>query len=219
MKVLIFFLLFSLTLGSIQLYQNSSISIFGSDNFYLNLDGYKSGDIVYIDVSYISSYYYNHSIRYRLSNSCYESEFSYLFTYLASYNNSSNNNKTTKYYAIKLNGNYNYLLIRFSGDFAWFTIKNKKFENYDSKISNKTNSNNDEIKHEVSKISNYSYIILALIIIGFIIIIIILSVIICCLCKRRSLPDYASRIDSPLVPSYPVVEPLPQPIIYTQPGY
>ena len=51
MKVLIFFLLFSLTLGSIQLYQNSSISIFGSDNFYLNLDGYKSGDIVYIDVS------------------------------------------------------------------------------------------------------------------------------------------------------------------------
>ena len=37
-------------------------------------------------------------------------------------------------------------------------------------------------------------------------------------CKRRRLPDYANRIDDPLVRTYPDVQPQPQPI-YVQPVY
>ena len=33
------------------------------------------------------------------------------------------------------------------------------------------------------------------------------------------MPDYASRVDGPLVSTYPVVQPQPQPPMYTQPGY
>ena len=115
--------------------------------------------------------------------------------------------KQTKYYTIKLKGDYNYLLFKFLGGPIWYTIRNKL-----------TKSNSDEIK--LTEASNNSFILLITIIcISIIFIIIILSMVICCLCKSKSVPDYASRIDSPLIPSYPIVQPQPEPIIYTQPGY
>jgi hypothetical protein len=54
MKALILFLLFCLTLEYDRLSQYDSKVIYGSGNFYLSLSGFKSGDKVYIEVSYDS---------------------------------------------------------------------------------------------------------------------------------------------------------------------
>ena len=126
MKALILFLLFCLTLEYDRLSQYDSKVIYGSGNFYLSLSGFKSGDKVYIEVSYDSFFYETHSIYCRQSNYYSDSEFSYSFTLLTSGTTSTSNNKHTTYYTIKLNGNYNYLLFKFVGSSTWFTIKHAK---------------------------------------------------------------------------------------------
>ena len=194
MKALIILLLFCLTLEYEQLSQYGSKVIHGSSYFYLSLAGFKSGDKVYIEVSYDYSYYYyySYSFYYRESNSYYDSEFSNsnLFTPLTSGTTSTTNNKQTKYYTIKLKGNYNYLLFRFSGGSTWYTIKHAK--------------------------SSPTWIIIVCI---SAFVAIIATAVIIYWCRRRSIPDYSSRVDGPLVSPYPIVQPQPQPPIYTQPVY
>ena len=66
MKLLILLLLFCLTLEYRQLSQYGSISTSSPANFYLRLDGFKSGDKVYIEVSYDNYWYYDsYTISYR----------------------------------------------------------------------------------------------------------------------------------------------------------
>jgi hypothetical protein len=191
MKALIMLLLFCLTLEYEQLSQYGSKVIHGSSYFYLSLAGFKSGDKVYIEVSYDSYYYFSHSIYYRQSNSYFDSEFSSnSFILMTSGTTSTSNNKHTKYYTIKLNGNYNYLLFKFSGDSTWFTIRHAK--------------------------SSPTWIIIVCI---SALVAIVATAVIIYWCRRRSLPDYASRVDGPLVSPYPIVQPQPQPPIYTQPVY
>ena len=194
MKVLILFLLFCLTLEQRQLYQYSSLIASGTDTFYLKLDGFKSGDKVYIEVTYYENYYYYAPlIYYRLSNSNSYNDFStsYYFSLLSSSTSSSSGNTKTRYYTLKLSGNYNYLLFRFNGySSVLYTIKHTK--------------------------SSPTWIIVGSIS-AFVIIACI--VIIICWCRRRSMPDYAPRVDGPLISSYPVAQPQPQPVVYTQPTY
>ena len=191
MKALILFLLFCLTLEYDQLSQYGSKLIYGASNFYLSLDGFKSGDKVYIEVSYDTYYYYSYSFYYRESNYCSESDFSNsYFSSLKSGTTSTSNYQRTTYYTIKLNGNYKYLLFKFSGSPIWYTIRHSK--------------------------SSPTWIIIVCI---SAFVAIVATAVIIYWCRRRSLPDYASRLDGPLVSPYPVVQPQPQPPIYTQPGY
>ena len=192
MKVLILFLLFCLTLEERELYQYSFINIYGSEDFYLKLNGFKSGDTVYIEVTYYDTWSsYSPSINYLLTNSFSDFLKSNLFSSLSWSSSSSSNSKRTRYYKIKMNGNYNYLLFKFSGSYTtWYTVKHTK------------SSPTWIIVGAVS-----SFVIIACI------------VIIICWCRRRSMPDYAPRVDGPLISPYPVVQPQPQPVVYTQPTY
>jgi len=191
MKVLILLLLFCLTLEAIQLSQYGSYSFSGNINLYLSLNGFKSGDKVYIEVSHSSFFYYTHSISYSLSNSYYDSDYSYnSFSYLYSGSTSTSNSKKTYYYTIKLTGNYNYLLLKFTGGSTWYTIKHTK--------------------------SSPTWIIIVCI---SAFVAIVATAVIFYWCRRRSMPDYATRVDAPLVSPYPVVQPQPQPVVYTQPTY
>ena len=192
MKILILLLLFCLTLEQKQLPQYSSISLYPPNSFYLNLKGFKSGDKVYIKVSYYETLFsYSPSITYRLSNDNYNTDFSNPFSSLSSSSYSTTNSQKTLYYTIKLNGNYNYILFKLDGYHStWYTITHTK--------------------------SSPTWIIVGCVS-GFVIIACI--VIIICWCRRRSMPDYAPRVDGPLISPYPVVQPQPQPVIYTQPSY
>ena len=205
MELLILLLSFCLTIEYRQLSKYGSISISGTDEFYLRLDDFKSGDNVYIEVSYSTYWYFtnSYSFYYRQSNYLSDSEFStYSFSYMSSSTSSTSNDRTTRYYTIKLTGNYQYLLFKFSA----------------------TNSNTFTIKH--SKVSITWIIITSIsIFVGIIALIVIIR-----WCKRRAEESYTpTRMDDPLVSTtYPVVQPQiqpqiqpqpqPQPI-YTQPGY
>ena len=198
MKSLILLLLFCLTLEYRQLSQYGSISTSITENFYLRLDGFKSGDKVYIEVSYDTYWYsYNsYSISYRQSNYLSNSEFSsYTFSYMSSSSSSSSNYKNTRYYTIKLTGNYQYLLFKFSS----------------------YNSNTFTITH-----SKYSFTWIIILVISIFVGIIALIVIIRW-CRKRATESYTpTRMDAPLVSPYPGVQPQPQPQpqpLYTQPGY
>ena len=199
MELLILLLSFCFTLEYRQLYQFSSISISGTEYIYLRLDGFKSGDNVYIEVSYSTYWYYTnyYSLSYRQSNYLSDSEFtSYSFSSMSSSTSSTSNYKVTRYYTIKLAGNYQYLLFKFSA----------------------TNSNTFTIRH--SKVSVTWIIITSIsIFVGIIALIVIIR-----WCRRRAKESYIPpRMDDPLVSTtYPVVQPQPQPQpqpIYTQPGY
>ena len=192
MKVLIFLLLICLSLEYIKLNQYSSTTIYGSDDFYLSLSGFKSGDKVYIEVSYNSYISYSHTIKYKQSNSHFNSDFNdlYSFTYMISGSTSTSNYKKTTYYTIKLTGNYDYLLFKFSGGNTWFTIKHTR--------------------------SSPTWIIIVCV---SALVAIVATAVIFYWCRRRSVPDYATRIDDPLVSTYPVVQPQPQPPVYVQPAY
>jgi hypothetical protein len=185
-------LLFCLTLEQRELPQYSSISLYPPNSFYLNLKGFKSGDKVYIKVSYYETLFnYSPSITYRLSNDNYNTDFSNPFSSLSSSSYSTTNSQKTLYYTIKLSGNYNYILFQLNGHHdTWYTITHTK--------------------------SSPTWIIVGCVS-GFVIIACI--VIIICWCRRRSMPDYAPRVDGPLISPYPVVQPQPQPVIYTQPSY
>ena len=85
MKILILLLLFCLTLEATKLSQYGSRTFSGYDNLYLSLKGFKSGDKVYIEVSYNPYLYYSYSISYKLSNSYYDNDYTYdSFSYLYS---------------------------------------------------------------------------------------------------------------------------------------
>ena len=60
MKILILLLLFCLTLEATKLSQYGSRTFSGYDNLYLSLKGFKSGDKVYIEVSYNPYLYYSY---------------------------------------------------------------------------------------------------------------------------------------------------------------
>ena len=153
---------------------------------------------------------------------------------MSSFYRVSNNDENTNDFTINLTGNYKYLLLKVVANYNWFTIVNKK-NGYDYKnetYKNQTYSSDKENKPQSKsdtkmdkKVTTHFNTILMIIIISFssFIVIAIISVIICCVCHKRSGPDYASRIDSPLMPSYPGVQPQPQfqpqSTIYTQPGY
>ena len=192
MKILILLLLFCLTLEQSQLPQYSSISLYPPNSFYLNLKGFKSGDKVYIKVSYYETLYnYSPSISYKLSNNNYDNNFPNQSSSLRYSSYSTTNSQKTLYYTIKLSGNYNYILFQLNGHHdTWYTITHTK--------------------------SSPTWIIVGCVS-GFVIIACI--VIIICWCRRRSMPDYAPRVDGPLISPYPVVQPQPQPVIYTQPSY
>ena len=116
MYLLILLLLFCLSLEYKQLYQNNSTTIYGSDNFYLSLDGFKSGDKVYIEISYDSYFYYSPTIQYKQSNYSSDNEFnSNSFSNMSSETITTTNSKKTHNYSIKLNANYKYLLFKFAG--------------------------------------------------------------------------------------------------------
>ena len=148
--------------------------------------------------------------------------------------NNNNPYDNTNDFTINLTGNYKYLLLKVVANNDWFTIVNKKKE-YDSKNEtiinetyssdkeNKSQSNNKtDIDENVTAFTNNFFLLVEIIIGSFVIIVIVIIImIIYCACKCRSDPDYASRIDSPLMASYPGVQPQPQPqqTIYTQPGY
>ena len=200
MDLLILLLSFCLTLEYIELSQFGSIPIYiGFKTIYLRLDGFKSGDNIYIEVSYLSNWATLdvYSISYRQSNYLSDSEFSsYSFSDMEPITSSKSNDIKTRYYTIKLTGNYQYLLFKFSA----------------------TNSNTFTINH--SKVSAAWIIITSIsIFVGIIALIVII-----CWCRRRAKESYIPpRIDDPLVSTtYPVVQPQiqpqPQPI-YTQPGY
>jgi len=194
MKVLILLLLFCLTLEQNQLSQYGSISISQSSTFkfYLNLNGFKSGDKVYIEITYYdySIYVATPTLKYRQSNSYSSSEFSSYFTPISWSSSSSSNYKRTKYYTIKLNGNYNYLLFYFTGDYhTYYTIKHSS--------------------------SSPTWIIIVCV--SALVAIVATAVIFYWYKRYRSTPDYASRVDDPL--TYPVVQPQPQTPVYTQPTY
>ena len=130
MKLLILILSFCLTLEYYhQLSQYKSISFYGSDNFYLNLDGFKSGDKIYIELSF-DTYWYTSSFSfyYKQSNYLSDSEFtSGSFTLMRSNVNSESGYYETKYYTITLSGNYKYLLFKFSGGSnVYYTVKHSK---------------------------------------------------------------------------------------------
>jgi len=193
MKVLILLLLFCLTLEQYQLSQYGSISISQSSTFkfYLNLNGFKSGDKVYIEIIYYDYYLSaTPSLRYRQSNSYSSSEFSSPFTFITPSSSSSSNYQRTKYYTIKLNGNYNYLLFDFTGEYrTYYTIKHAA--------------------------SSPTWIIIVCV--SAFVAIVATAVIFYWYKRYRSTPDYASRVDDPL--TYPVVQPQPQTQVYTQPTY
>ena len=191
MKILILLLLFCLTLEATKLSQYGSRTFSGYDNLYLSLKGFKSGDKVYIEVSYNPYLYYSYSISYKLSNSYYDSDYIYdLFSYFYSSSTSTSKSKKTDYYTIKLYGNYDYLLLKFSGGSTWYTIRHTK--------------------------SSLSWIIIVCI---SAFVAIVATAVIFYWCRRRSMPDYETRVDAPLVSPYPVVQPQPQPPVYAQPGY
>jgi len=110
---------------------------------------------------------------------------------MSSSTSSESNYRKTRYYTIKLTGNYKYLLFKFSS----------------------SNYNTYTIKH--SKTSATWIIILSIsIIVGIIALIVIIR-----WCKKRASESYSpTRMDAPLVSPYPGVQPQPQPL-YTQPGY
>jgi hypothetical protein len=215
MKLIILLFSFYLTLESLKLPKYGSLSFYGSENIYLQLDGFNSGQNVIFHLNSTNS---QCSIQYRESNSFSDSEFiNYSFLSLSSYSRVTINDKLSIDFTIKLTGNYNYLLLKVTGNPYWFTISNKENSTY---TSDKGNTNEDISSSELKKAFKSTFFVLILMIcIPVFIIIIVITLIICCLCKSRSGPDYASRIDSPLIPSYPGVQPQPQPIIYTQPGY
>jgi len=227
MKLLILILSFYLTLGYKELPKYSSTSFNDSENFYFKLDGFKSGDNIYFRLTSNNS---QSLIQYKESNFLSEKE--YIDSFLpAVYFITINNYFIIYDFTIKLNGNYKFLLLKFSGESSLFTIENKKNE-YDSKIEiyntknetspskNQTGSSTDSnSKTKSIYLDNIIIIIIISFIIFLAIIIIPIILVICYLCKRKSSPDYANRIDSPLVPSYPAVQPQPQSTIYAQPGY
>lgn len=193
MKLLILLLSICFTLEIIQqLPQNSYVYTNGNQNFYLDLNGYKSGDNVYIEITYNDYNYPTILLQYRQSNYYSTQDFSYPFSTKSSYSSSLVNYKRTYYYSITLNGNYKYLLLNVDlrNNYSYYyTITHSK--------------------------SSYAWIIIVSI--SAFVAIVALSVIIYW-CKRRHLPDYANRIDDPLVRTYPDVQPQPQPI-YVQPVY
>ena len=236
MKLLILLLLFCISLEIRELPKYGSISFFGTQFIYLNLDGFKSGDNVSFHLNCTNPKY---SIQYRESNSFSDNDFkNYSFSSLSSFNRVAYNNNNpydnTNDFTINLTGNYKYLLLKVVANNDWFTIVNKKKE-YDSKNEtnknetyssdkeSKSQSNNKtDIDENVIAFTNNFFLLVEIIIGSFVIIVIVIIVmIIYCACKCRSEPDYARRIDSPLMASYPGVQPQPQPqqTIYTQPGY
>ena len=110
--------------------------------------------------------------------------------YYISTQKSTSKSKKTDYYTIKLTGNYDYLLLKFSGGSTWYTIRHTK--------------------------SSLSWIIIVCI---SAFVAIVATAVIFYWCRRRSMPDYETRVDAPLVSPYPVVQPQPQPPVYAQPGY
>ena len=243
MKFLTLLLLFCITLEIREIPKYGSISFFGTQYIYLNLDGFKSGDNVSFHLNCTNPKY---SIQYGESNSFTDSDFrNYSFSSLSSFNRVSNYDNTinTNDFTINVTGKYKYLLLRVIANNNWFTIVNKK-NRYDSKneaykiqiyasknetYKNQTDSSDKEKKSQsdsdagmnikVTKVYN-SFLILMIIIFSFVvfIVIVIISAIIYCVCNSRSVPNYACRIDSPLVPSYPGVQSQPQPTI-SQPCY
>ena len=194
MDLLILLLSFCLTLEYIELSQFGSIPIYiGFKTIYLRLDGFKSGDNVYIEVSYLSNWATLdvYSISYRQSNYLSDSEFSsYSFSDMEPITSSKSNEIKTRYYTIKLTGNYQYLLFKFSADDHTYTIKHSKT----SGISDTSDKG----------------IITPIIII---IVLIIAVILIIRWCRRRAKESYTpTRMDTPLV------QPQSQPK-YTQPGY
>ncbi len=137
MKVLILLLLFCLTLEAMKFNQFSSISISGSNNFYLSLDDFKSGDNVDIEVTCYFNSGLRFSIQYCQSNSYNDSDFnSCSFTSMSPRIINKKDPKITHYYTIKLNEDSKYLLFKFLGASTYYTIKNKLSKANESNIPN-----------------------------------------------------------------------------------
>ena len=196
MKAFILLLLFCLTLEQIELHQNSSISISHCEsiNFYLSLNGFKSGDDVEIKCKYYytKSYENTPKIKYRQSNSISTNEFASNFTDISHYWSIISDNKITSYYTIKLDGNYSYLLFKFTGSYGIeYTIKH----------------GNDSPAWTI------------IVCVSTFVSLVGIAITLYWYRRNRNKPDHASRIDDPLVSSYPEVQPQPQTPVYVQPTY
>jgi len=126
MKLLILALSICLTIEYREISQNSEVKTSTPDNFYLSLSGFKSGEEIYIEVSYYnknsaSSY----SISYRESNSLSDSDFSsYTFNDMSTFIVTFEGKKSrieADHYTIKLTGDYTYLLLKFRPNYSEYT--------------------------------------------------------------------------------------------------
>ena len=147
MKLIILLLSFYLTLESVELPKNGSTSFYGSQNIYFKLNGFYSGQNVHFHLNSTNS---QCSIQYRESNSFSDSEFiNYSFLSLSSYSRVTINDKLSIDFTIKLTGNYNYLLLKVTGNPNWFTISNKENSTYSS---DKGNNNEAKSRSDINKV-------------------------------------------------------------------
>ena len=201
MELLILILSFYTTLEIQQLSQYSYITFSEEEDFYLNLDSFKIGDKVYIEVSYDTNDFYYYSFYYKQSNYSSENDFKSYRTFKSISTEDSTKSKDieTKYYTITLSGNYNYLLFKFiGGTDILYTIRHSR--------TSFTSSSNWKIIAVIS------------IIVGIIVLILIIHW--CRTKKGNNSPDIES-IDSPIesIETTLTIEKPSLTPLYTQPGF
>ena len=195
MEIIFLFSLLGLTLGNKQLFKNSPLTVFVSDDIYFNIYNFKAYDILNFEVSCPNNCPSSLTIYYSESTS---STAPYYYSNINKAYGSKINYYTTNYYfSITLSGN-NYLLLKIN-DLLSYTIQY-------TGMSSTSTSNNSSKKKDFS--------IETIFVGGGAFVILVCIVIIIIWCKRKS----TSVIHDPLV-SDVYVQPVYPPTYQIQPAY
>ena len=113
MKIYLWSLLLSLSLGAIEIPLHGSVTTYGVDYFYIDIKSLKYGETINLQVSYYKYFDYC-KLEYRRSNSYDDDEYLEEFDILSYQSYTLDSDNSVYYYSFPKDSYYNYILLKMS---------------------------------------------------------------------------------------------------------